>query len=328
MQKRHDEAYKRKDDSGKFKTIFDSLPSDRIWKCSEGEHSLDFIPYIAGPNDPNTKEGEWTYNLDVFVHRGVGVNEDEYLCLNLNYGKPCPICEYQAKLQREENFDEEEVRSLRPTRRVIYNIWCHDNNKEENRGVLVFNSSQYRFAAPLTEQSKKKKGGGYIYFADPDEGKIVSFRRVGMGPRNTQFLAFSFEDREEPIPDEILDQAICLDRMLHIPTYEEVKRAFFAGMGADSDNTKDESNDKYEEEEGSKVDMKGMRGEEDEYSCPEGYEFGKDFALYEECEDCGKSSLCRSERRKASSAEERKVNKPSVARRRVVNTESEDDIPF
>lgn len=303
MQKRHDEAYKRKDDSGKFKTIFAALALDKIFKCGEGDHSLDFIPYVAGPNDPHTAEGEWTYNLDVFVHRKIGVNEDDYLCLNLNYGLPCPICEYQAKLQKQDDYDEDEVKALRPTRRVIYNVWCHDNDKEERRGVLLFNSSQYRFSSPLTEQSKKKKGGGYVYFADPDDGKIVSFRRIGMGPRNTQFVAFTFEDREGAIPDDILNQAVCLDKLLHIPTYDEIEKAFFGGEKGKEDSEESTSEDDVPEPE----DLEGEETKETEETeeeskedeCPSGYEFGVDFSAYDECDDCDVRKECRAKKKEA-----------------------------
>ena len=124
MAQRQEEAYKRKDDSGKFKSIFEQrLPVEKRFKCTEGDHSLDFIPYIAGSNDPHTQEGKHAYCLDIFIHRKVGVNEDDYLCLNRNYGKKCPICDYQVLLQKQGEVDDAIIKALNPTRRAIYNVW-------------------------------------------------------------------------------------------------------------------------------------------------------------------------------------------------------------
>lgn len=311
MQQRHEEAYKRKDDSGKFKSIFEQrLPVEKRFKCNDGDHSLDFIPYAAGPNDPNTKEGKFAYCLDVFVHRKVGVNEDDYLCLNRNHMGKCPICEHQIKLQKEGEVDEAIIKALNPTRRAIYNVWCHDNSKEEAKGVQIWDVSQWAFDSNLSEQAKKKKGGGYIPFADPDEGKIVCFRRTGMGPTNTKYVAISFEDRDEPIPDEIMDQAQCLDDLIHIPTYDEIAEAFF---GEQKGTEKEEeapprSKRKEPEPEEEKAPPKRKSREpepeeekdvpeESDNPCPEGFEFGQDFGDFDECDDCEVKKDCRAEKR-------------------------------
>src|SRR5574337_1937468 len=102
MADRHKESYDRKDDSGRFKSIFikDAVSGITMWKCSEDEHFINIIPYIAGANNPNVKPGKFAYNLDIFVHRKVGVNEDSYICLARTYNKPCPICEHQAEQRK------------------------------------------------------------------------------------------------------------------------------------------------------------------------------------------------------------------------------------
>ena len=341
MAQRQDEVYKRKDDSGKFKTIFkQKFAIEKRFKCGEADHSLDFIPYVAGANDPHTAEGKFTYNLDVFVHRKVGINEDDYLCLNRNYKEKCPICDHQISLQKQDDVEDAIIKALNPTRRCIYNVWSHDNSKEEAKGVQIWDVSQWAFDSLLSEQAKKKKGGGYIPFADPDEGKIVSFRRTGMGPTNTKYVAISFEDRDEPIPDEILNQAQCLDSLIHIPTYEEVAEAFFGKTEKTVEKEEKEEKprstrrtEKKEEVEVPKSTKKSRIPEpepeedvddpeipEEENLCPEDYVFGEDFGDFDECDDCDVRRNCRAVK-KEGGAIEKKESEPEkeptpVARRR------------
>ena len=230
IRRRQEEGYNRKDDSGMFKTIYKpEIRREHFFKCTEGEHSGDFIPYIAGKFDPFTKEGEETYCCDLWVHTNVGPNRDSYICLERNYKKPCSECDYLAELRSlpPSEQDAEKIKSISPTRRVIYNFHCLDTSQTAAMGVLLFEVSHFLFEKVLQE-SAKKKGGLKIYFADPtEEGKTVTFVRKGMGLLNTSFVPFTFEDRGKPISESILKQARCIDELLHIPTYEEVYEARF-----------------------------------------------------------------------------------------------------
>lgn len=306
---RQEDAYRNKDDSGKFRSIFEKkIPPEKRFKCGEGDHSVDFIPYIAGGNDPFSKKGESTYRLDVFIHRKVGVNEDDYLCLNRNKMGKCPICEYQAQLQRQGDVDDAVIKALNPTRRAIYNIWSHDNSKEEAKGVQIWDTSQYLFDSNLSEQAKMKKGGGFIPFPHPDDGKIVSFRRTGMSAMSTKYVAFSFEDRDEPIPDKILDQAMCLDEMLHIPTYDEVAEAFFSDKKDAAPKDEDEAPPKRK-----------VSQEDDEEEAPK----SRRKPVVEEDEEEEKPRA----RRKEPEPEEEEEEAPPKRRSRQVEEEDEDAPP-
>ena len=310
MHQRQDESYQRKDDSGRFKSIYKSeISRDKFWKCNEAEHSLDIIPYPVGDNDPHNKKGNWTYLLDLFVHNKVGVNEDSYVCLNRNYNKNCPICEYQAELRKQDDYDEDIVKALNPTRRAIYNIWVHDNSKEEDKGIQIWDVSHYLFELNLIENSRKKKGGGYILFSDPDEGKTISFRRSGKGPTSTKFVAITFEDRDA-IPDNIMDAAHVLDELIHIPTYEEVNIAFY---GAIKEEKTKETKTKEED-----------IPEPPENECPADFEFGKDYGDYDDCDDCEVSKACKFMKRdlrlKAKGEEEATVIKAKDEKKEEITT--------
>lgn len=210
------------------------LQDVNYWNCEEGDHDIDVIPYIAGPNDPHKEEGEWTYVLEVFEHRDVGGEEGKsMICLFKTFGLPCPICEHRQQLVKEE-ADEEVIKALRTSKypRSIYNVVVYDTEKEEDKGVQVFHTSHWlmeRHLVKLSESNRRDIDMGhpaFKFFADPDEGYSVRFTRTGKN-QNTQFLAHQLVERNYVISDEILEQAYQLDQLIHIPTYEEVYEAYW-----------------------------------------------------------------------------------------------------
>jgi hypothetical protein len=210
-----------------------NLEGVSFWSPKEGDHILDVIPYTAGPDDPQVKAGEQTYVLEVYIHPEVGGIEDQtMICIEKTYKKPCPICEHRRVLQKE-GADEDLVKSLQPKRypRSIYNIVCYDSEKDESRGVQVFDASHFLFEMYLLKLAQGSgRGGqrptGFIPFADPEEGKSIRFTRQGQR-ENTRYIAHAFEDRQYTIPKNILDSAHCLDQLIHIPTYEELYNAYW-----------------------------------------------------------------------------------------------------
>ena len=232
------ESYEKRDDSGQFKNIFKDEFASKLWKCGEGEHIIDIIPFPAGNHDPNTKPGEPNYVLILWVHYGVGVNQDAYVCQARNYNKQCPICEYREEVRRQEDYDEELVKELTPKRRSIYNILCYDSEKEEGKGVQIFDAAHWfmeKHIAPLAKTPTRGAGKStdmYVAFSDPDTGKSISFTRKGT-KRNSEFLAHKFVDRNYVIPDEVLDAAFVLDECINYATYDEINQAFQGTGGGD-----------------------------------------------------------------------------------------------
>jgi hypothetical protein len=302
---KQEQSYKDRNDSGRFKPIFLGFPENiKFWKCNEGEHTIDIVPYEAGPNDPKNKKGEPTYKLDIFVHNKVGANEDSYVCMNRTYGKPCPICEHKLALSKKDDFDEAEVKELNPKRRVIYNVWVHDSTNSEAMGIQLMNMSHFLFEKELLEASKKPKGGGFIHFAnyDKDSGKNITFDRKGSGAMNTKFSPFHFFDREEDIPDEILEKALSLDQYLHIPTYEEVYASFHSTTMEEEVPVEEEEYEETEKEDVTeeedpvearkKAREERLKKQASEDPCPQGHVFGVDVDKFDECEPCKKWDEC------------------------------------
>jgi hypothetical protein len=236
--KRSQESYDKKDDSGRYGTFFKAkseLGDKEFWKCGEGEHQIDIIPWIAGSNYPSKsydiKEGDIAIVLDIWIHYNVGPNEDSVVCPARNYGKPCPICEHINEIRKRDDLDEDEIKERTkektPKRRSIYQIVCYDSNDEENKGVQIWDVAHFFMERHLTELSQKPKRGGFIAYADPDEGKQVYFKRKGQGQFNTEYMAHQFLDREYIIDDAILDSTISLDEAVVVLSYNELKRKYW-----------------------------------------------------------------------------------------------------
>jgi len=224
----------------------ENLTDVTFWKCKEGDHLIDIIPYFAGPNDPDPEvaEGTDTYKLEVFAHGGLGPNDQMVVCLAKTFNKKCPICEDRKRLLNEASPDEELINSLKVSRfpRVIYNIVCYDSSEEENKGVQVWHTSSYlmeRYLVELARNPRVRSGGieAFTDFShiDSDKGKSISFTRKGTGT-NTQFIGHKFVDRDYDIPDEALEKAHTLDQLIHIPTYDEVYKLYH---GEDDEETEE-----------------------------------------------------------------------------------------
>ena len=203
-------------------------PNISVFKPKDGKkHKIDIIPWIIQTeNHPQGMEpGLEDYVLDIWVHYGVGTMESTYICLERTFGKPCPICEERKAMKEDEDADEKEIRNLVPKHRAIYNLIDLD---DEGKGVQLFNVSHWNFEKELTEEAKTAEDETVV-FSDLNKGRTIKFRanevqRKGYKPF-FEFKSFGFEERD-PIDESILDEAVPLDVVVHIPTYEEVKAAF------------------------------------------------------------------------------------------------------
>ena len=300
-----------------------------FFKPTEGKNRINIIPYvIKTKNHPLVKKGEFSvgdsdYVMDFFIHKSVGPTESSVLCLKSTFGKPCPVCELQAKLCKEGKGDE--AKALKPSRRVAYNI---EDTKEPGK-LKVFETSHFLFEKELIDEARDDEENGFVDFADPEEGKEVKFRASKTSQGGYEFLefkSFGFEDRDEKISSKLLKQAISFDEILTIPTYEEVEKILYGAEDSDdeedsedepkkkpskksskeedddeeeedSDDSDDEENDDEEEEEeeekpSKKSSKKSSKDDEEDFEdepkkkCPFGHKYGVDTDVYDDCDNC------------------------------------------
>lgn len=211
-----------------------TFPSDiPFWSPKDGDHLIDFVPWIAGKDMPldrktgtvTTREGEIEYVIDVDVHCRIGPASLDFICPKQNFGKRCPICEY---LRNEGSGSEEAWKKYKTTRRTFYLVWVHDTPEDEAKGLQLWNVAHFFMENKLQPLATLPRGGGYKMYSHPTEGSNISFtiKKKGMG--NIEFLGHALYDREQPIPQSLLDRAsqIHLDEtMVMHPSYDEIKQA-------------------------------------------------------------------------------------------------------
>ena len=323
--KRYQASYESKESSSPRKGVMNYKKIDgeiSFFSPQEGKNRINIIPYeIKTKNHPLVKRGEFAigdkdYVMDIFTHRNVGPTEATVLCLKGTYGKPCPICELSAKFRSEGK--EKEANELKSGRRVFYNI---EDCKEPGK-LKIFETSHYLFEKELIDEARDDEEGGFVDFADPEEGKEIKFRasEVQKGQmKYKEFKSFSFEDRDEPISDELLDSAISFDEIMIVPTYEDVEKILY---GSDEENEDEESpkgtNEDDEDDEPKKSSKKSKHEDNDEElespkkskheddedeeeksekkstsgKCPFGHKYGVDTDNFDDCENCNCWDKC------------------------------------
>ena len=265
-------------DSRSFKDIFDpsKISGHKFFKPTPGDNLIDYIPFPAGPLHPEVcmkkrlQVGARVYVLEVWVHQNVGPNNDQYLCLAKTYGRPCSICEFQRS-------DEpgSDAKELNAKRRTVYLVW---DRKHEDLGLQIWEVAHFFMEKNLQARVQNPKTGAKIAFAHPskEEGKHIAFGYAIKG-KMREYTGHQFVDRDAGIPKYILDQAFCLDDLLHIPTYEEVESAFY---GQEQTGQEDS------------MEPQSQGQEPGEPTCPVNGVFGTDYWAFVECETCPVQNDC------------------------------------
>lgn len=235
---------------------------DVKWFNPKGKktYKLDILPYqIKTKNHPQgMKPGLLDYVLDVWVHRRIGPAKKDFICLANSFGKPCPICE-EKEIQRKGGADKEDLKKFNASRRVVYNVVDTDDSESE---VQLFSTSHFLFAKEMLESITvaEAETGEKIYVADLEDGKTIKFRTAEEKSKEgsyVRFKDFSIVDREDSYDEDTMEQVYPLDALLVIPTYDEVKAAFFSEVD-------EEEEDDEEEEEGDEDDGDDSDDDDDE----------------------------------------------------------------
>lgn len=225
-----------KEASGGF-SFFKSNAKFKKWNPGKGDHFIDVIPYFGGKNDSKESQEDGTYMFMVYVHKRIGVDNQDFVCPKMNKlgdGK-CPICDYRKKLKSE--GEEWEIwKNYLPKKRELYNVVCVNNEKEIEKGVQVFDVASFYMGEPLEPIMQNpvrpgmKESDSFVRFAlETEDGKTIGFR---IGEKKTETGTFPeysghrFIDRDYDVED-FLESAYILDELIHVPTEKEIYEAFF-----------------------------------------------------------------------------------------------------
>lgn len=213
-----------------------------------GTYRWDFLPYeVKVANNPHADKGSLHMERTYFVHRGIGVNEDTYLCAAKTFGHPCPICEERARLARDPNADDDKVKALKPKERQLWIIIDLDSKEKE---IEIFDYSEWLFGRYLREKvDKQDPSDHYDMFADLEEGQTV---KIGAREEKNQGTTWydcaniEFKARAKQYDESMLEKVPDLDACLYETPYEKLKAIF---MGEEGEVEEETAPDKPEEEE-------------------------------------------------------------------------------
>jgi len=246
MNDRYKEGEQRAQTMGRNSTVtlLKPLPGQmRLWKpkgSKEGvKHYIEIIPFRGGQHMP--KPGLNYYTVPYACHYDVGPQKLTYLCLaswKQMAGHPpgrCPICEERMANRDRNRGNKEDTtwKKLMPKDRNLYNILCLDSDEEISHGVQVWNPSYYDSEEHLLKAMKDPRDNTIIPFAHPskEKGRTVYFMTILKQPPGFDQPFPTTDDlrlleRKEGISQEELAQAIALDELIIVPTYDEVYAVF------------------------------------------------------------------------------------------------------
>lgn len=295
-----------------------------------GTAKLDILPYYVKDVHHIDRDEEYDialpdtlwYKKPFFIHRNIGVNNDQIVCPR-TIDQPCPICEEQQRfLDGEYNWQDDEVQALKRSLRNLY-IVVPKGHKNYDEIPHLWNISQHCFQNQLNDELAEWEE--YQTFPDlnADNGYLLRIRFKAESLGNNEFAVanrIDFQERDYEYPEDLLEEIPNLDDCLKILPYDELQ-AKFLEIPTSEDDEDDvekeeetrsirrkkktvtrkprpkpepdpESNEDEDEEPAPKPKRRRRQvksepdEDDDDLECPAGYEFGTDWDLYDECDGC------------------------------------------
>ena len=235
---------------------------------------LDIIPYEVGEGNPYADKGELHYERTYFVHPRIGIDQTSFVCLSKTCGDPCPICEYRGKLMKDPDADEDLIKDLGPKERQLFHV---KDTKDQDKGVQIWDMSFHLFGKKLDYEIKNSdEDDNYENFAELEGGFTL---KLGVEESHYGKISFfevvsvNFKPRSKDYDEDILEETICLDDILIIKEYDELKEIFLQTTDEDEDEKKD------------KKGKKGKKGKKQEEEEPENDDEDEDDKDNDEDED-------------------------------------------
>ena len=214
---------------------FDSYIQDDVetWTPDAGDRTIRILPPTW--DDPDD------FAFDIFVHYGIGTDEQAYLCRSAMLNEDCPICDERATAIA--NGDEEYAKELAATKRCV--AWIIDRDKEKEGPKI--------WAMPVTVNKGinkiviDKRTGEVLPIDDPENGYDIEFTREGTGLK-TKYTAIMVSHHPSPLHDDdaMFDKwiGVALDNpvpdLLVYHDYDYVLRVFNGGSGGGGQPSQDE----------------------------------------------------------------------------------------
>jgi hypothetical protein len=208
-----------------------------------GTRRLDFLPYECKvDHNPHADKGSLAVERTYFVHRGIGVNEDQILCAAKTLGKPCPICEKRAELNRGDG-NQDQVKALRPKERQLWIVIDLDTKEKD---IQIWDVSEHLFGRYIRDKiDKQDPGDNYNLFADLEDGKTLKIgvrEEKGDGMTWYDCSNIEFKDRDKPYDESILEKVPDLDACLNDLGYDKASKIFLGESKPEEDEDDEDRN--------------------------------------------------------------------------------------
>ena len=221
--KAKEEAHQRGGGSRKF-----AFPRDvDFFNPKSGRYSIDIIPYeVNCDNHPDGCErGSLWHRRPYWVHNNIGVEQQSYVCPK-SIGERCPICEELVRV-RKAGGTKEEIAALTPKQRVLYNVIVID---PPTKGVQLFDMSFHNFTKQLAQEIDIAGDDGQLdRYPCLNNGLTIQVRFGEESMGKTTFAEakrIDFKERDYNYEESILKDVICLDDLLKVLPYKELKKVF------------------------------------------------------------------------------------------------------
>ena len=249
--KRVDSTRRQKEHKSDFGSTCYTLPEGmgRFKLKREEIKRVDIIPFEAKKGNPYADPGDLHYERTFFIHRGIGPNDNSYVCPAKTldrHGKKgrCPICEERARMTKDPDADEKLIKDLAPKERQLWLVYDHSNREE---GVQLWDVSYHLFGRQLDREIKNAdEDEDFGAFADPIDGSTLKLgveEKSIPGSTNTFYCVetVGFKPRKSELDEDIYEDVASPDDMLSILGYDELKAIFLEVDDSDGDEEGEEA---------------------------------------------------------------------------------------
>ena len=215
-----------------------------LQKVETGRLKVDFMPFKASKGNPGADEGFEHFERTYFVHRipGADGKSSPYCCL-AQFSKKCPVCTFLNR----PGTDKKLIQDMKSKKRHLWLV--NDRPGEKKVKFKVLDTGDWNrgmgFGELMRDAIANTEGGGG--FANLDGGMTASLVVKELAMEKNKYngvTRIDFAKRDYDYPENLLDEAPCLDDMLIEPTEKSLTRLLEMGEPDEDEGPEDEDDRK------------------------------------------------------------------------------------